>query len=48
MKLILTISASEWTKENANAFLEWLDKEILESNMGTGDDACITDYKVEE
>ena len=48
MKLILTIEASEWTADNADAFIEWLNNELCIGNMGTGDDAIATDYKIVE
>ena len=28
MKLILTIEASEWTEDNADAFISWLNDEL--------------------
>lgn len=48
MKLILTIEASEWTEDNANTFIDWLNDELSIGNMGTGDDAIVTDSQIIE
>lgn len=48
MKLIVTITASDWTQDNVDSFIDWLGDEIVMGNMATGDDAEVTDYKVEK
>jgi hypothetical protein len=46
MKLVVTIEASEWTEDYADVFMDWLNDELNIGNMGTGDDAVATDYKI--
>lgn len=48
MKLIVTITASDWTQDNVDSFIDWLGDEIVMGNMATCDDAEVTDYKVEK
>lgn len=47
-KLVVTIEASEWTQEQADNFVTWLDEQLYIGNMGTDDDAEIVSYKLEE
>ena len=48
MKLVVTITASDWTQDNIDSFMDWLGNELLAANMGTGDDAEVTGYEVVE
>lgn len=47
-KLVITIEASEWTPEEVESFIEWLDDSLTNGNMATGDDALVTGWRVEK
>ena len=48
MKATITIEASEWTQENLDSFVDWLNDQLLMANMGSGDDALVVDAQIEE
>jgi hypothetical protein len=45
MKAIIEIEASEWTQDNLDSFVDWLNDELLNGNMATGDDAHVVNAK---
>lgn len=48
MKATITIEASEWTQENLDSFVDWLNDQLLMANMGSGDDAVVVDAQIKE
>lgn len=48
MKAIIEIEASEWTQDNLDSFVDWLNDELLNANMATGDDAHVVDSRLVE
>lgn len=46
MKIVITIKADQWTKENAEYFHDWLQDELLDGNSFTPDDAEMIDFQI--
>lgn len=45
MRIVVEIEVTDWTKENIDAFHDWLVDEINMGNMSTDDDARVVSVK---
>lgn len=48
MKIVITIKADQWTKENAEYFHDWLVDQLNDGNSCTEDDAEVVDFQIVE